>query len=365
MAKITAPVVQYGACVPISCSKNLGVTQVYGYQVVVNMQYLQDNGIGEGALAVYVPVGAVSDGSCGLVSAITSPLKAKAFYGVTSEGLLLPWVDVLSYLQSKGFSAGAIQKLAVLGKDVAPVLGLYKPLPPVCGVTGGGAQGGPAGFNKYTSLEHYKRYPNVLVVGEEVIVTEKLHGTSARYGLIDGQWCIGTKRTFMGPSLASLQGQNVWQVVWHTHNMHDKLQTLQGMFKGANVAIYGEIVGANIQNLAYGHVQPQLYVYDIAVDGNYLPWYVYEGVCTRDVVGNLGLLNVPFIYKGPWYPQQLLGLAEGDTLLNNGACMREGFVVEPATPRWHPDVGRVKLKVVGQQYLIAQGKGRLTDTDIG
>ena len=39
-------------------------------------------------------------------------------------------------------------------------------------------------FPKYTDIEHYANYPTAIADGEEVVITEKIHGTNTRCGLV-------------------------------------------------------------------------------------------------------------------------------------------------------------------------------------
>ena len=68
----------------------------------------------------------------------------------------------------------------------------------------------------------------------------------------------------------------------------------------------------------------------------------------------LDIPAVPELYRGPWSPD-LARLAEGATVLGNGAHVREGWVVRPVRERVHPDLGRVILKRHGEGYLTRKG----------
>ena len=49
------------------------------------------------------------------------------------------------------------------------------------------------------------------------------------------------------------------------------------------------------------------------------------------------------------------GLANGASTLPGAAHTREGFVVRPTKERWHPLLGRVILKLIGEDYLLRKG----------
>ena len=73
-----------------------------------------------------------------------------------------------------------------VGTDVAEILGITKyepPLPKYQSVPRKGSVKNHPDFGKYTDIENYKYYVNLFCDTELVNITEKIHGTSARYGL--------------------------------------------------------------------------------------------------------------------------------------------------------------------------------------
>jgi hypothetical protein len=199
-----------------------------------------------------------------------------------------------------------------------------------------------------------------------VNITEKLHGTSARFGFVGGEYKIGTKRTEIPLPAHGYSGKCVWSQVWLAHGMQEALAMVYSWLN-EDVVIYGEIVGKGVQSLHYGHTQDGpagkgFYVYDISVGGRYLAPLEREQVCW-----DLGLGEVPLIAdRVPWHPD-LLELAEGETFIGRAYThhIREGIVIEPCIPRGLPEIGRVKVKVLGNGYLEMVGKKRVTDIDLG
>ncbi|MCR4296248.1 MAG: RNA ligase, partial [Elusimicrobia bacterium] len=62
----------------------------------------------------------------------------------------------------------------------------------------------------------------------------------------------------------------------------------------------------------------------------------------------------PVLYLGPWSPT-LMSLCDGKTTVDGADHCREGFVVRPARERWDAYVGRVILKMVGEEYQLRKG----------
>ncbi len=70
-----------------------------------------------------------------------------------------------------------------VGADVRAHFGVTKWEPPVENVDGDAQSPHPA-FHAYTDLEHLANFPGVLADGEDVVMTEKLHGKNCRVGLV-------------------------------------------------------------------------------------------------------------------------------------------------------------------------------------
>lgn len=75
-----------------------------------------------------------------------------------------------------------------VGTDVAEHFGVTKFEPPLECVDGDAAKPCPR-FYMYTNMEHYQNYPESLIDGEEIVLTEKIHGKNCRMGLVfDNDW---------------------------------------------------------------------------------------------------------------------------------------------------------------------------------
>jgi RNA ligase (TIGR02306 family) len=82
-----------------------------------------------------------------------------------------------------------------VGTDLRDHFGVTKWEPPLENVDGEVETPHPA-FHAYTDIEHLANFPGLLLDGEDVVMTEKLHGKNCRVGLVlaEGQW------TFMAGS---------------------------------------------------------------------------------------------------------------------------------------------------------------------
>lgn len=230
------------------------------------------------------------------------------------------------------------------GEDVKDFYGITKYTPPLKISAGDAAPSHPL-FPEYTDVENLRNFPSVLTGGEDVVVTEKLHGTSCRIGLIEGELMAGSMsvRRVRPESLAD---SIYWQPL-ETHGVQPLLEHLGQTAR--QVILYGEVFGSKIQNLNYGLVGTLGFrAFDLLVDGKYLSADAFFGACAE-----FGVETVPVLYRGPYDLGTIKVLSEGPTTLG-ADHIREGVVVKPAAERMDPKVGRVCLKYIGDPYLFAK-----------
>jgi RNA ligase (TIGR02306 family) len=203
----------------------------------------------------------------------------------------------------------------------------------------------------YTDIENVRRWSKVLVEGEEVVMTEKIHGANARFVFANGRLYVGSRTRFIKPN-----SEGLWPGVARAHNLASVLANCP------HIAIYGEAYG-QVQDLMYGRSDAGLAVFD-AMDtrtGKYLDWKEIESLvntlnmlCHEDVIDSkmVSLVMAPVIYRGPWLGYAAhKALAEGPSILGENAHVREGVVIRPIVERIAERLGRVILKMVGEGYL--------------
>ena len=325
---------------------SLSITQIHGGYPAI---FRTEGGFKEGDLAVYIPVDSIVPdtedfhflapapkiGMNGEVSEPSPPvgsvperyrrIKAKKLRGIFSMGMLMP--------APVGVTPGQI---------VHEMMGITKYEPPEehTASSGGQAEKGPEGweFPKYTDIEGLRKFANILEFGEEVVITEKIHGQNARF-CWDGErlWC-GSKNEIKAEDVSI----NWWQVA-------RDLNLIERFAMFPKTIFYGEIYGKSIQKLSYDRAQKDLIIFDTfdVSTGRWNDWNK-----TVSIAEHVGLPVVPVLYCGAWKGEEHWSLAEGNSTLANH--IREGFVVKPVVERWHPHIGRVIFKLVGQAYLLSK-----------
>lgn len=189
-------------------------------------------------------------------------------------------------------------------------------------------------------VESMRKFSNVIQSGEEVWISEKIHGANARYVFHDGRlWCgsrTGWKRA---------DKNNIWWRAAENYNLEQKLAAYP------DCVFYGEVYGA-VQNFRYGAAPAELRLafFDILEGGD------WKGVTeVLGILNEIDLPSVPELYQGPWTPE-LVTLADGMSTVEGADHIREGCVVKTMTPQYHQDCGRTILKLVSVDYLAGKKK---------
>jgi RNA ligase (TIGR02306 family) len=237
------------------------------------------------------------------------------------------------------------------GDDVTAELGIVKWIPPIPVHLAGELAPAPNGWHGYTDIENIKRYPNVLKLGEEVVATEKVHGTCTLLGLLGGVRAMSSKGYGAGGKTIKEDEKNLYWRMARKYNLFEKVAGLGGA-KGA-IMLFGETFGAGVQDLGYGMQkgEPSYFAFDMSINGRYLDYDDFLKICTaRDIP------MARVLYRGPFGPE-CLALTKGkETISGQEVHMREGIVIRPVKERYEHDIGRVILKSVNEEYLLRGGE---------
>lgn len=256
-----------------------------------------------------------------------------------------------------------------VGNDVAQKLGIKKYEPPV--THGGHGLGNVQRaakkhsnpyFHKYTGIENFKNYPKIFNEDEEIIATEKIHGTNFRAGWVtfhaDTLWKKIKKFFGKAPKYEFVYGshnvqlqskflytgfydKNVYSEAVKNYNLKESLPP--------NVVIYGEIYGDGIQKgYTYGCLpgERKLVVFDIQIDGQYIDHDKFILFCQ-----DYKLPYIPILYRGLYNTTTLKTLATGNSILVPSQKTIEGIVIRPVK-EFKCYIGRKILKLINEEYLL-------------
>lgn len=254
-------------------------------------------------------------------------IKAKRLRGVASFGLLIKarpeWRE---------------------NQDVWAELGLEHYEPPIRDAnTGGEDASAPSVYHVKYDIESLRKYSEVLIDGEEVEITEKIHGANARFVWHDGTLHVGSHTRWKAK-----YAENLWWRAAAAAKLEDVLQ------KYPDYLVYGEVYG-QVQDLKYGTKtnEVRLAVFDVMYEGRWLPVDAVHELCA-----DCGLDYVPILYRGPW-SVECYRFADGRSTLPGADHIREGCVVKPVFPRHSGDLGgRAILKLVSVDYLGRKNRSK-------
>lgn len=283
--------------------------------------------------------------------------------GYVSQGLVLPITFPVS-----------------VGENLAGYFGItkYSPPEPTYAKFGGNQVSkkkvNPL-FDKYTDIENIKNYSGVFGEGECVVITEKLHGTNARFGNLPIE--ISTSASLFERASAWIRKNllgHTHEFVWGSHNVQKGVSIRHQHYYGEDVwgrvaqqyglkhklplgyIFYGEIIGQGIQDLSYGLAIPKLYIFDIKrVDtGEYLDWDSVEEWCYH-----LDLPIVPVLWVGDIQLKTIGEFTSGKSTL----CpeqIREGCVIKMYEEAQDKKLGRKILKSISTEYLLRKNGTEFT-----
>lgn len=197
------------------------------------------------------------------------------------------------------------------------------------------------------SVHSMKKVMNMFAPEDDVLVTEKVHGESMRFGWIRTgplkrwKFRVGSHRREVDPDGETLFAQAA------------RLNDLAELTKGAKGAIFfAEVYGKHPSGRAvmagydYGQSGPAVRVFDVRHRGRWL-----TARERSELLVSVGLRDVPFVTKGHFRTFDVVQISCGRSVID-GKTPREGVVVE----LYDNPTRRVKGKYVGSDYLLAKEK---------
>lgn len=338
----------------------LEIGRIGDYNIVVGKGQFKT-----GDLAAYIPEQAlvpeailVEIGLSGkLAGSAKNRVKATRFRGVMSQGLV--------YRAKPEWTSG---------QDVTAELGITKYEPPIPSHMQGEMNAHPQLRLKF-DIENIKRYPNTFEDGEEVVFTEKIHGTFMMVGyvheddrkedMVEGKLFVSSKG--LGADGLYIKDNennvnNLYLRAVKTFGLCGKLASIREQFLGrpcrqynqikeekAPVWILGEVFGGQ-KGYGYGadKGKPGFRAFAIKVGTEYLSNRdLFESLCNHYEID-----FAPVLYRGPFSKEVLAKYTDGkETITGKESHIREGVVVTPVQERYNRSLGRVILKSVSDEYL--------------
>lgn len=388
MSTFKVPLTTIKEVLPHDNAERLEVVKVYDWLVVTGKGKFR-----AGDKVVYVPVDSIlpqdvedhlfpPDSKIKLNKHRVKSIKIR---GHISQGMVVAPQE-LEEMSSLLLGVGASDEET----DLAPVLGITKYEPPVKELPQAmrvkRKRAVNPHFPKYADIENFKWYDRTFKDGENVYISEKLHGTSFRAGwfrnepntlwkkvkkffgcLPEWEFCWGSRQVQIQCKLyhKGYYEEDVYTKMVRQYNLQRRIPV--------GMAIFGEIVGDGIQKgYTYGcsKGEHRLYVYDVMKNGKYLDydrepipgatelpcWHSdapeYEPTFLQ-AIDVLDLEPVPCLYVGPYSRQILETHRSGDSTIG-GQKVREGVVLKSIKEESTASLNRKCLKVISDAYYLGQ-----------
>ena len=247
------------------------------------------------------------------------------------------------------------------GLDYAVALGITKWTPEIPAHMSGKVIPAPE-LIRWPDIENLKRYPDIFSPGEQVVATEKIHGTCCLVTYVkDGGQVFVSSKGFGERNLALEEDTTnlYWRAVI-SYELGAALVDIAEDHAYSAVALFGEVYGQGVQDLHYGKAAGRnetlgFVAFDIAaVDSAGKHWL--DADVFDDFATQYDIPTAPVLHVGPFDLEKLTEIASGPTVLGSGAHIREGIVIRPITEQ-HSDVtgGRKIAKLVSDAYLLRKG----------
>ena len=334
-SSLIVPVATIDSIAPHPGADRLEIAQVLGWQVVVPKGRHRP-----GDRVVYFPPEAIVPKEHSDRFGVTQYLangrvKCARLRGVPSYGFLF-----------------AAETEDPVGTNLAAHYGVTKHEPPIRPFAGD-ALPDHDWFPRYTDLENVRNFPDVLRPGEQVVFTEKVHGSNCRVGIVRGQRMAGSNR-IRRKEPSSRMHENPY---WLPFTLPPVVALLEHFAAGdERVVLYGESYGRGVQSFHYGARSALGFAaFDLRVGDRFLDWDELQAALQRFAVP-----AVPVVYQGPFQKELLAQHAAGKTLFDD-QHIREGVVVRPVHERWDERVGRVVMKYIADDYLLDEKRSDYTE----
>lgn len=366
----------------------LEIAKVMGFDIIV-----AKNKFKKGDIAAYIPEASIVPNHTAEEIGVLGKLDGKkknrvkvvALRGIYSQGLLYPIerIDERNGIITSNKNNIAKVKKVELGEDVSEFLEIEKyrvEVPPMF-------EGDifPIDLMERISfdIENIKNYPDLIKEGEEVIFTEKLHGTFTHVVYLppayikreninypdafqseNGIVMVSSKQQSHNGYIFKKEGANSERNVYLKAVIdNDLLNKLPAYFVEYNypVIVLAETFGPHIQDLNYGVYKGEskgFRIFSIYTKEDNARFKPINSEELDNVLEIVNLERVPILYKGKFSKDIMDKFTNGkETISGKQLHIREGIVISPLIERYDNRInhGRVILKNISMEYLIRTG----------
>lgn len=377
MSTFEVPVVRVDDIFDHPNADRLSIVKIKGFNCVTAKLENGSNRYSKGDLVIYVPEGALvpeyllkmgfwddAKGKGMLAGTKGNRVKAIKLRDVVSQGILFPLVyDGYDWLVDLTKDVKSVKE----GDNLADHLSVEKWEPVIPASMAGEVYHLGMEHTVNFDVENIQKYPDLILPGEDVSVTEKLHGTFMQVGMNLGSnmplesGAFGDQNFFIASKGLGAKGlvfknneknraSNIYvRTFLHLEDDFEDAFAFLSVKGYTKAWILGEVFGQGVQDLGYGLSTPEFRVFDIFVEDAIGDRYFLSPSEVDVICRESGLERVPVLYSGPFDREKIEKLVSGQTTIN-GANIREGIVIRTTS---YP---RKMLKWVSEAYLLRKGQ---------
>lgn len=192
----------------------------------------------------------------------------------------------------------------------------------------------PIDFETFYKIPNLLDYPNLFEPGERIFISEKIHGTNARCGILtnpetgEAELYIGSRRMALRESKNNLY--------WHV------LAPLKENMP-IGIVLYGEIFGPRVQHMTYDRARPEVLFFAATRGGEYYTPGSFIHMCKNYELPRVSMH--PTVYTDV---EKMRSWAEEESEVGSG--LREGIVIVSAE-----ESGKM-AKLLSFEYLKQEGR---------
>lgn len=197
---------------------------------------------------------------------------------------------------------------------------------------------------QHHDVEQFRLYIDQFQADEEVIVTEKVHGSQGIYIRLNNGKRLVSSKGLLKRYLTIDEDQN--NLYWKAANNVDLWGIIAANWPEGHIQIHTEVTPCQ-KGFTYGLSadSPVPFVFKVSVNGRILPRDEYEHVFNRQMV-------VPVLYRGLFKLDEIIKVCQGsETVSGKSLHIREGAVIGPIIPRKSTKGGfDLLLKIINPKY---------------
>lgn len=286
-------------------------------------------------------------------------LKTVKLRGEISQGLVCRPGDLMSGITNE-MAIENMSKMTPL--DITAALSITKYEPPMISSKAGNLIHMPGDIPIY-DIEGADSHPEIveMLMNQKVYITEKVEGTNFWISVSYSDEADAAPWDDLPVSFGTRHHEvKPIENIEHDFIKVAKDQKLDGFVRwlamdhyfGKKVTARGEYCGPGVQSNIYGFKENKIFLFDIFVDGKYLPPQEFVDHCN-----SWGALTAPLLVKDVFLKDWLTGktireMSNGESKITlKPGLLREGIVIKPMVEQDVPSFGRLFIKQRSPEYL--------------